>query len=60
MREAGWVEAACKVKGLQADTHGSSVRTRLQVEACRWGEGSPGGEDIGPAGGGKVLQEGQE
>lgn len=59
MREAGWVEAACKVKRLWADMHGSSVRTRLQVEAWWSGEGSPGGEDVG-RGESKVLQEGQE
>lgn len=50
MREAGWVEAACKVKGLWADMPGLSDWIRLQVEVSCGERGSLGGERIGPGG----------
>lgn len=44
MREAGWVWAECKVRGLWADMPGLSDWIRLRVEAC-W-RGSLRGEHI--------------
>lgn len=44
MREAGWVWAECKVRGLWADMPGLSDWIKLRVEAC-W-RGSLRGEHI--------------
>lgn len=50
MREAGWAEAACKVKGLWANMPGLSDWIRLQVEVSYGERGSLRGERIGPGG----------